>query len=745
MTNIVLLELSGNRSDLSLPPEIQNLKNLQYFTFDQPVCEEFYEITSLKYLNWHLGNTPIDIRIFNNTELETLYLYDIIGDIPEELGNLMSLQQLQLRGDFSQTSIPNTIGNCKELQFLSITNSKLAGSIPEELGECVNLTELHLTDNCIIGSLPSSIGNLSNLNYLDISHNNLTGEIPSSIGGCVSLEYLYLNNNALTSTIPESIGSLPLKFIALSNNGLEGNIPVSLQENEVWSLCWGYVSMDNMLNLDQLYIPTPAFEANSVNGNRINANEVYGNNKYTLLYHFYPPPHHDFNKITEVKNLYEKYHGKGLEVIGYIHPHSDLSSLQNYIDTEKLLWENIYPVGDNAMFSFPERAKFVTFPYNDVSFILIDSNGDVVDVSVSSLASIPLTLERKLGDEIIDLYESSDYSQNGEITTVQKASEGNGINVILMGDAYSDRQIAEGVYEADMQYLYENFFTQEPFKTYKDLFNIYSVKVVSKNEGYGMYNESAFSGFFGEGSLVGGEDDLVFKYAQKVLSDDDMDEALIIVVMNSDAYAGTCYMYNPESATGTYGSGPAVAYFPRGGDAETFAEILHHEANGHGFAKLADEYSEGVEGEVPYEIMNRTRNQQNSWGWWKNVDFTSDPAQVRWSSFLEDERYANEGLGVFEGGLTYWTGVWRPTEDSIMRYNTGGFNAPSREAIYYRIHKLAYGDSWEYDYEDFVEYDAVNRSTSASAPQKTRRNYVERPLEPTAGPVVVGKSWRDAL
>ncbi len=44
-----------------------------------------------------------------------------------------------------------------------------------------------------------------------------------------------------------------------------------------------------------------------------------------------------------------------------------------------------------------------------------------------------------------------------------------------------------------------------------------------------------------------------------------------------------------------------------------------------------------------------------------------------------------------------------------MKNNKGGFNAPSREAIWYRIHKLAYGDEWEYDYEDFVEYDEVNR------------------------------------
>ena len=342
-----------------------------------------------------------------------------------------------------------------------------------------------------------------------------------------------------------------------------------------------------------------------------------------------------------------------------------------------------------------------------------------------------------------DYYISTDYSQDGKVMTLQTATVGNGIDVVLMGDAYSDREIADGSYASDMRYMYDNLFTQEPFKTHKSMFNVYYVNVVSMTEGYENAG-AALGGYFGDGTLVGGNDNKCFEYALNAITEDEMDEALIIVAMNSDAYAGTCYMYYPESATGTYGNGPSVAYFPKGDNEETFAQLLHHEANGHGFAKLADEYAYEDMGAVPSDYMTETRNQQSNWGWWKNVDFTSDPEQVRWSYFLEDERYANEGLGVFEGGLTYWSGVWRPTEDSIMRYNTGGFNAPSREAIYYRIHKLAYGDSWEYDYEDFVEYDKVNRSTSASAPQKTRRNYVERPLEPTAAPVVVGKSWRDA-
>ena len=340
-----------------------------------------------------------------------------------------------------------------------------------------------------------------------------------------------------------------------------------------------------------------------------------------------------------------------------------------------------------------------------------------------------------------DYYVSTDYSQDGKVTTLQTATKGDGIDIILMGDAYSDRQIADGTYEADMENLYNNLFTEEPYKSFKDHFNVYYVNVVSATEGY-EYGNTALDGYFGSGTLAGGNDNAVFNYALKAISAEEMDDALLIVAMNSDNYAGTCYMYYPET-NADYGKGVSVSYFPKGGDAETFAQLLHHEANGHGFAKLADEYAYEDMGAVPSDYAGQIQAQQNNWGWWKNVDFTSDPEQVRWSYFLDDDRYANEGLGAYEGGLTYWSGVWRPTEDSIMRYNTGGFNAPSREAIYYRIHKLAYGDSWEYDYEDFVEYDAVNRSTSASAPEKTRRNYVERTFEPTVPPVIVGKSWKD--
>lgn len=342
-----------------------------------------------------------------------------------------------------------------------------------------------------------------------------------------------------------------------------------------------------------------------------------------------------------------------------------------------------------------------------------------------------------------DYYISKDYSKDGEVVTLQKASVGKGVNIVMMGDAYSDRQIADGIYDADMKYMYDNLFTQEPYKTYKDYFNVYYVNVVSVTEGY-EYNNTALDGFFGGGTYVAGDDKMVFNYALNAVSEEDMDEALLIVAMNSDAYAGTCFMYYPTETDGTYGSGPSVSYFPKGGDAVTFAQLLHHEACGHGFAKLADEYAYEDYGEAPADYIAQTKQHQDSWGWWKNVDFTDDPSEVRWNYFLSDERYANDGLGVFEGGLTYWSGVWRPTENSIMRYNTGGFNAPSREAIYYRIHKLAYGADWEYNYEDFVEYDSVNRKSASEAAAVSATKYVYQPKPQLHAPVVINKTWRDA-
>lgn len=395
--------------------------------------------------------------------------------------------------------------------------------------------------------------------------------------------------------------------------------------------------------------------------------------------------------------------------------------------------------------------SFVPPAYNDTQFRVSDDKHLTVYVPEETLELYkksswqqyaPYMVGTKYDDiGEFDYYISSDYSQDGTVTTLQSATEGRGINIVLMGDAYSDRHIADGTYGTDMKYMYDNLFTEEPYKSFKKCFNVYTINVVSATEGY-EHSATALGEIFVDGIFVSENDDKCFEYALKAVDEQDMDETLIVVAMNSDIGIGVCYMYRPESVSGTYGSGVSVAYIPKGGDKETFAQLLHHEACGHGFAKLADEYAYESMGAVPSDYVSQTQWEQSNWGWGKNVDFTDDLSTIRWSRFIKDSRYAYDGLGAFQGGLTYWTGVWRPTENSIMRYNTGGFNAPSREAIYYRIHKLAYGDSWEYDYEDFVKYDEINRRNSSAASH--RSVGVQKRHKPLHPPVVVGKSWRDA-
>lgn len=333
---------------------------------------------------------------------------------------------------------------------------------------------------------------------------------------------------------------------------------------------------------------------------------------------------------------------------------------------------------------------------------------------------------------------STDYSHDGVAATLQKASEGNGIDIVLMGDGYSDRMINDGSYREDMEFVYNNLFTKEPYKSFKKLFNVNYVNVVSATEGFD-YGSTSLSCGFGNGTLIYGDNEKCFEYAKNVIAENQLDKTLIIVVLNTNRYAGTCYMYAPEKETGDHAPGAAIAYFPKGENQQIFAQLLHHEACGHGFAKLADEYSYELMGEIPPEEVKQDKELQSSIGWLKNVDFTNDSSTVRWSKFLSDTLYRHEGLGTYEGGLTYWKGVWRPTDNSIMNDNTGEFNAPSREAIYYRIHKLAYGLDWEYNYSNFIEYDAVNRMNEAYSLQ-TKNVLPLKPLEPLHPPVII-RNW----
>ncbi|MFI3322276.1 MAG: M64 family metallopeptidase [Rikenellaceae bacterium] len=296
--------------------------------------------------------------------------------------------------------------------------------------------------------------------------------------------------------------------------------------------------------------------------------------------------------------------------------------------------------------------------------------------------------------DLSSIYQSSDYSQDGEVTQLQAATVGSGINLVIVGDGFADKDMEE--YDERMSEAMEYFFSEEPYITYRDRFNVYSVKAISKNEGITSSGETVFSTEFGDGTFISGDDQTVFNYALKVPSISSYNDLHIITVLNSSTYAGTCYMYT---------NGASIAYCPIiYNKADNFCQVVVHEAGGHGFGKLHDEY-DSYGGTIPNDEIT-SFNKQLAYGWNANVDITADSSSIQWAHMLSDSRYDGY-VGIYEGAMCYEYGAYRPSEESIMRHNTGGYNAPSREAIYKRIMELS-GST--YSYEEFVAYDAINRT-----------------------------------
>ena len=336
-----------------------------------------------------------------------------------------------------------------------------------------------------------------------------------------------------------------------------------------------------------------------------------------------------------------------------------------------------------------------------------------------------LTVTVKQG---IQTYTSSDYSQDGQVTKIHSATVGKGIDVVFVGDAFADKD--QDLFNKYVELGKEAFFTEEPFRSTEDRFNIYRIGSVSKNgiiaqEG----GDTKFSAQFGDGTYISGDHDAVFRFVQDKMPSVNLKKTIVFVIVNKAKYAGTCWMFSDNKA---------VCYVPLCRDETDYAQTLRHEGCGHGFGKLADEYFYDSMGRIPDDKVTELKQWKVlSYGFYENVDLTSDPNTIAWARFISDSRYSGK-VGVYEGGYTYPYGVYRPTDNSIMRYNTGGFNAPSREAIYKKIMKFSEGDAWTYDYETFVAFDAPARSAEAVTRAAAQCAAVDKAnFIPLAPPVMV--------
>ncbi len=324
------------------------------------------------------------------------------------------------------------------------------------------------------------------------------------------------------------------------------------------------------------------------------------------------------------------------------------------------------------------------------------------DGSQKELATVKISQQ---GGQVL---ESVDFSEDGKIDTLQQHAKGEGIPIVLMGDGFVDQELADGTYRRVMEKAMENLFTEEPVKSLREYFDVFMINAVSENNDFGMGYKTAFSCKLagGNSTVIKGDDVSVQVYVGKVLKEEKKRNSLAVVVLNTSVYAGTTY-FGYQDGNGKFIEF-AIAYCPviETLESEHFRQVLVHEAVGHGFGKLEDEYVYPDKGNVTTLEMQQIRTMQAN-GWAQNVDFTASKDTVLWASFLTDSRYQNEHLGVYEGACTYPKGAYRPSEDSMMNSNTCAFNAPSRKSLYEKVMKIGM-DTEQVLYEDFVTFDKAH-------------------------------------
>ena len=324
--------------------------------------------------------------------------------------------------------------------------------------------------------------------------------------------------------------------------------------------------------------------------------------------------------------------------------------------------------------------------------------GDVDSITFSLKDDLPYFVPE-------DSYESVDFSNDGQTMRLQMHEEGLGIPLVIIGDAFSDRMFNMGIYDYFARQAMESFFAQEPYTTFRNYFDVYSVCAVSKKEvtckdtalGLGMENH-----FTLESRAI------LENYVKEIPElNGSLKNVTVILVSNlSPDYHGSYY-------TTYFGDNFNVA--------QTCVQLttawysfndylVQHEAGGHAFGLLADERVNDNATETYPESSRYNIDEEHGRGAHFNVDYHDTPETSFWKDFLQNPDYEVEQLGLYEGAMySYAKGIYRPSESSIMygsfEWCNRYYNAPSRWAIYRRIMMLG---GKEYLFADFLEYDKKN-------------------------------------
>jgi hypothetical protein len=246
-------------------------------------------------------------------------------------------------------------------------------------------------------------------------------------------------------------------------------------------------------------------------------------------------------------------------------------------------------------------------------------------------------------------------------------------SLVIMGDGYTAADMPR--YRAHLEKHLNILWSLEPFRSYRNYINVYSVEVVSAESGitcdpaHRQPRNTAIKLEFGGGcedpnargvTPQGNDNETPRRYARMATPAFDQ----ILVIANSDTYGGI------GGSIATTTGGNALSPY-----------ITPHEL-GHSLGRLQDEYTYSARG---VKGRNYAGAEPNSVHHTVLTEEQMKAQQKKWFRWLGEPSESGGLIGRFEGGQQNVTGIWRPSKHSMMISLGYYFDQVSLERLTQRI------------------------------------------------------------
>lgn len=240
---------------------ITNRDECNWYSLSSNLCDQNGVITNIDLsYNGLSGVLPNELEYL--TGLQSIRIsngdpnHRIGGVLPHQLGALVHLEELIIRGHALTGPIRSELGELRQLKVLDLSMNSFSQAIPTELGSRLSqLRTLDLSMNQLTGTLPSTINLLRRIERLSVGDNQLYGEVlingllgslttlnleknqfhalGQEVSRIKTLETLTMYENSLTGELFTEIGRLSsLKRLILHTNNLSGEIPKEIGDME---------------------------------------------------------------------------------------------------------------------------------------------------------------------------------------------------------------------------------------------------------------------------------------------------------------------------------------------------------------------------------------------------------------------------------------------------------------------------------------------------------------------------------